>query len=202
VLGDVSRERREEGEVTRLLRRAREGEPEALELVFPLVLEELRAVAAGRLRGEAAGHTLQPTALVNEAYLKLVASPEVDWRDRAHFLAVAARAMRQVLVDRARRRNADKRGAGARPTTLSGKGLLEAGGGPSPEETLALDAALEKLDRVDSRLRDVVELRFFAGLTDTEIAEALGVTRRTVQRDWTKARAWLYAELDRGGGDA
>jgi RNA polymerase sigma-70 factor, ECF subfamily len=202
VLGDVSRERREEGEVTRLLRRAREGEPEALELVFPLVLEELRAVAAGRLRGEAAGHTLQPTALVNEAYLKLVASPEVDWRDRAHFLAVAARAMRQVLVDRARRRNADKRGAGARPTTLSGKGLLEAGDGPSPEETLALDAALEKLDRVDSRLREVVELRFFAGLTDTEIAEALGVTRRTVQRDWTKARAWLYAELDRGGGAA
>ncbi|MFO7587698.1 MAG: sigma-70 family RNA polymerase sigma factor [Gemmatimonadota bacterium] len=198
----MSRERREEGEVTRLLRRAREGEPEALELVFPLVLEELRAVAAGRLRGEAVGHTLQPTALVNEAYLKLVASPEVDWRDRAHFLAVAARAMRQVLVDRARRRNADKRGAGARPTTLSGKGLLEAGGGPSPEETLALDAALEKLDRVDSRLREVVELRFFAGLTDTEIAEALGVTRRTIQRDWTKARAWLYAELDRGGGDA
>lgn len=196
----MSRNREADGEVTRLLRRAREGEAEALERIFPLVLEELRAVAARRLRGEAQGHTLQPTALVNEAYMKLAASPEVDWRDRAHFFAVAARAMRQVLVDRARRRNADKRGAGAHPTTLSGKGLLEGDEGPSPEEMLALDAALEKLDRVDPRLRHVVELRFFAGLTDAEIGEALGVTRRTIQRDWTKARAWLYAELDRGGG--
>lgn len=189
-----------DGEVTRLLRRAREGEPGALEEVFPLVLEELRAVAAGRLRGEPEGHTLQPTALVNEAYVKLVASPDVDWRDRAHFFAVAARAMRQVLVDRARRRNADKRGAGARPTTLSGEELLEAADGPSPEDLLALDEALDELDRLDPRLRQVVELRFFAGLTDGEIGQALGVTRRTVQRDWTKARAWLYAELDRGGG--
>lgn len=186
-------------EVTELLRRARDGDAAALDRVFPLVLEELRAVAAARLRGEAAGHTLQPTALVNEAYLKLAASPGVDWRDRVHFLAVAARAMRQVLVDRARRRNADKRGGGARPTTLSGRFLAGAGEGPSAEEILALDRALDELGRIQPRLRQVVELRYFGGLTDAEIGEALGVTRRTVQRDWTRARAWLHAALEGRG---
>jgi RNA polymerase sigma factor (TIGR02999 family) len=192
---------RESGpEVTELLRRAREGDAGALDRVFPLVLEELRAVAGARLRGEAPGHTLQPTALVNEAYLKLAASPEVDWRDRAHFLAVAARAMRQVLVDRARRRNADKRGGGVRPARLTDGSLLASGQGPTAEELVALDAALDALGRIQARLRQVVELRYFGGLTDAEIGEVLGVTRRTVQRDWTKARAWLHAEL-RGSGE-
>lgn len=191
---------RESGpEVTELLRRAREGDAGALDRVFPLVLEELRAVAGARLRGEAPGHTLQPTALVNEAYLKLAASPEVDWRDRAHFLAVAARAMRQVLVDRARRRNADKRGGGVRPATLTDGSLLASGQGPTAEELLALDAALDALGRIQPRLRQVVELRYFGGLADAEIGEVLGVTRRTVQRDWTKARAWLHAELGGSG---
>ena len=191
---------RESGpEVTELLRRAREGDAGALDRVFPLVLEELRAVAGARLRGEAPGHTLQPTALVNEAYLKLAASPEVDWRDRAHFLAVAARAMRQVLVDRARRRKADKRGGGVRPATLTDGSLLASGQGPTAEELLALDAALDALGRIQPRLRQVVELRYFGGLADAEIGEVLGVTRRTVQRDWTKARAWLHAELGGSG---
>lgn len=191
---------RESGpEVTELLRRAREGDAGALDRVFPLVLEELRAVAGARLRVEAPGHTLQPTALVNEAYLKLAASPEVDWRDRAHFLAVAARAMRQVLVDRARRRKADKRGGGVRPATLTDGSLLASGQGPTAEELLALDAALDALGRIQPRLRQVVELRYFGGLADAEIGEVLGVTRRTVQRDWTKARAWLHAELGGSG---
>ena len=191
---------RESGpEVTELLRRAREGDAGALDRVFPLVLEELRAVAGARLRGEAPGHTLQPTALVNEAYLKLAASPEVDWRDRAHFLAVAARAMRQVLVDRARRRKADKRGGGVRPATLTDGSLLASGQGPTAEELLALDAALDALGRIQPRLRQVIELRYFGGLADAEIGEVLGVTRRTVQRDWTKARAWLHAELGGSG---
>jgi len=195
----VTRGRESGPEVTELLRRAREGDAGALDRVFPLVLEELRAVAGARLRGEAPGHTLQPTALVNEAYLKLAASPEVDWRDRAHFLAVAARAMRQVLVDRARRRNADKRGGGVRPATLTDGSLLASGQGPTAEELLALDAALDALGRIQPRLRQVVELRYFGGLADAEIGEVLGVTRRTVQRDWTKARAWLHAELGGSG---
>jgi RNA polymerase sigma factor (TIGR02999 family) len=195
----VTRGRESGPEVTELLRRAREGDAGALDRVFPLVLEELRAVAGARLRGEAPGHTLQPTALVNEAYLKLAASPEVDWRDRAHFLAVAARAMRQVLVDRARRRKADKRGGGVRPATLTDGSLLASGQGPTAEELLALDAALDALGRIQPRLRQVVELRYFGGLADAEIGEVLGVTRRTVQRDWTKARAWLHAELGGSG---
>jgi len=184
------------GEVTRLLRVARDGNPEALDRIFDLVYEELRRIAAARLRAEREGHTLQPTALVNEAYMKLVASPGAGLQDRSHFLSVAARAMRQVLVDHARRRDAAKRGAGVEPATLTGRGLASPdASGLDSDELLALDDALDRLDALDSRLRQVVELRFFGGLTDTEVGEVLGVTRRTVQRDWTRARAWLYGEL-------
>ena len=179
-------------DVTELLALAREGDSEALERVFPLVYEELRRVAGYQLRGERAGHTLQPTALVNEAYMKLVRSPGVDWRDRAHFVAIAARAMRQVLVDHARRRDAAKRGGDMQQTTLSGVPL---GVVMNSEELLALDEALERLDALEPRLRQVVEYKFFGGLTDKETAELLGVTPRTAQRDWVKARAWLYREL-------
>lgn len=180
------------GEVTELLVRAREGDQEALERVFPIVYDELRRVAGYQLHGERAGHTLQPTALVNEAYLKLVRSPGADWRDRAHFVAIAARAMRQVLVDHARRRDAFKRGGDRQQTTLSGVPL---GVDLNSDELLALDEALDRLDALDSRLRHVVEYKFFGGLTDKETAELLGVTPRTAQRDWVKARAWLYREL-------
>jgi len=184
------------GDVTRLLRVARDGDPAALDRVYELVYVELRRIAAARLRSERDGHTLQPTALVNEAYMKLAASPGAGVQDRSHFLSVAARAMRQVLVDHARRRDAAKRGAGVMPATLTGQGLSS----PEPvgldsDELLALDGALDRLDAIDSRLRQVVELRFFGGLTDTEVGDVLGVTRRTVQRDWTRARAWLYGEL-------
>jgi RNA polymerase sigma factor (TIGR02999 family) len=184
------------GEVTRLLRIARDGDANALKQIYELVYVELRRIAAARLRAERDGHTLQPTALVNEAYLKLAASPGAGIQDRSHFLSIAARAMRQVLVDHARRRDAAKRGAGAEPATLTGRQLASPdSSGLDSDELLALDAALDRLDAMDSRLRQVVELRFFGGLTDTEVGEVLGVTRRTVQRDWTRARAWLYGEL-------
>ncbi|MEJ2547014.1 MAG: ECF-type sigma factor [Gemmatimonadota bacterium] len=187
---------RSAGELTQLLRIAHEGDSEALSRAYELVYEELRRIAEIRLRNERAGHTLQPTALVNEAYMKLAGLPAGNLEDRKHFIGIAARAMRQVLVDHARRRDAAKRGAGISPTTLSGQNL-QAGDscGPEPVELLALDAALDRLDEQEPRLRRVVELRYFGGLNDTEIGEMLGVTRRTVQRDWTRARAWLHAEL-------
>lgn len=191
-MSDESAHERDPGEVTELLVRIREGDQAAFDHVFPLVYDELRRVAGYQLRGERAGHTLQPTALVNEAYMKLVGSPGADWRDRAHFVAIAARAMRQVLVDHARRRDAAKRGGDRQQTTLSGVPL---GADLRPDEILALDEALDRLDTLDSRLRQVVEFKFFGGLTDRETAELLGVTPRTAQRDWVKARAWLYREL-------
>ena len=173
------------GEVTRLLRVARDGDAQALEQIYVLVYEELRRIAAARLRTERDGHTLQPTALVNEAYMKLAASPGAGIQDRSHFLSIAARAMRQVLVDHARRRDAVKRGAGVEPATLTGRRLASPGDESEldSDELLALDAALDRLDEFDPRLRQVVELRYFGGLTDTEVGEVLGVTRRTVQRD-------------------
>ena len=186
------------GDVTRLLQRAQEGHSDALAGVYALVDEELRRIAAARLRAERPGHTLQPTALVNEAWMKLAGSPGASIQDRAHFLAVAARAMRQVLVDHARRRAAAKRGSRADATSWSGQGIAAHDpSGLDPEELIALDDALDRLDALDPRLRQVVELRFFVGLNDTETGDVLGVTRRTVQRDWTRARAWLYSELYR-----
>jgi len=186
------------GDVTVLLDRARGGEDEALERAFALVYDELRRIAGAQLGREKAGHTLQPTALVNEAYLKLVQSPPGGASDRAHFVALASRAMRQVLVDHARARTAQKRGGGVVPVTLDREMPGETA---DPTEILALDAALDRLDEVDSRLRQVVEMRYFGGMTEEEIAEVLDVARRTVSRDWAKARAWLHRELT-GGGEA
>ena len=175
-------------DITRILREARGEGRDAIDRLLPLVYEPLRRVAFRQLRREREGHTLDPTALVHEAYLKLLPAG-VEWRDRAHFFAVAARAMRQVLVDHARVRAAEKRGGNAVPTTLSGKDFPV---GLDFEELLALDDAL---GRLDERQRRVVEMRFFAGMTEEEIAEVLGLSVRTVQREWVKARAWLYAEL-------
>lgn len=184
-------------DVTMLLQRARDGDARALEDVFPLVYHQLQDLAGRQLRRERPGHTLQATDLVHEAYMKLVGGAGVDWRDRAHFLGIAARAMRQVLVDHARRRQAVKRGGGAVPTTLTGKGL---GASMELDELLDLDRALDRLEALDPRLRQVVEYRYFGGLKDAEIGELLGVTRRTVQRDWSRARAWLYRELYEADG--
>lgn len=180
------------GEVTRLLGRLRDGDPEALDRLFPLVYAELRRAADGLLLREGAGHTLQPTALVHEVYLKLAAGAPPDASSRHHFIGLAARAMRQILVDQARRRKAAKRGDGQVPVRITN---AQAGIEVQLDEFLALDDALTRLAQVNQRLRQVVELRFFGGLTEDEVAATLGVTTRTAQRDWAKARAWLYKEL-------
>ncbi len=189
---------RDPGLVTRLLREASPGSPDALARVIPLVHAELRATAARLLRREASGHTLQPTELVHEAWLRLAGNTPEDVASRQHFLAIAARLMRQILVDHARRRLAVKRGGGVVSVTLSDAGGIQA---LPPEEVLALDEALAQLGEQSPRLREVVEYRFFAGLEETEIAALLGVTTRTVQRDWARARAWLHQALEpnRGG---
>jgi RNA polymerase sigma factor (TIGR02999 family) len=184
------------GEVTRLLEQLRGGDRGALDRLFPLVYRELRQAADRVLRREIQGHTLQPTALVHEAYLKLAGSP-IGSENRAHFLGIAARAMRQVLVDHARRRRATKRGGGEAAVSLSdADGAIDV----QSDEMLALDEALNRLAKESDRLRQVVELRFFGGLTEEEIATTMGVTTRTIQRDWVKARAWLHKELAAGHG--
>lgn len=177
-----------QGDVTRLIAAVRRGDPEAIDRLYPVVYDELREVAQRQLRRERPGHTLHPTALVHEAYMKMAGGP-ADASDRAHFLALAARAMRQILVDHARRRGARKRGGDWHATTLTdGSASIEL----DPTELIALDRAMEALDE---RQRQVVECRFFGGMEESEIASALNVSERTVRRDWVKARAWLYREL-------
>jgi RNA polymerase sigma factor (TIGR02999 family) len=180
------------GEVTQLLEALREGDESARERLFPVVYEELRRAARLQLARETPGHTLQPTALVHEAFLKLAGPAAGAARDRGHFIALAARAMRQILVDHARRRRAAKRGAGEEPVRITNEAV---GVGMPIDELITLDDALERLDALDPRLRQVVELRFFGGLSEDEVARHLNVTPRTVQRDWVKARAFLYREL-------
>ena len=187
-----SRSPRASTDVVALLGRAAAGDRGALEGLLPLLYDELRATARRTLAREREGHTLQATDLVHEAWFKLAGAAPVQWQDKAHFLAVAARAMRQVLVDHARRRRAGKRGGDALHVTLGNAGAEES---LPPEELLALDDALNRLDAMEPRLRAVVEYRFFGGLSEREIAEVLGVTERTVQRDWAKARAWLHKEI-------
>jgi RNA polymerase sigma-70 factor (ECF subfamily) len=170
----------------------RQGEPGALDRLLPLVYSELRQLAHARLRGESPGRTLQTTALVHEAYVRLVDGAQVAWESRSHFYAVCARLMRRILVDRARARGSLKRG-GNMPQVVLGDWL---GGVPArDEELLALDRALERLAGSDPRKGAVVELRYFGGLTFEETAEALGVSRDTVMRDWQMARVWLRREL-------
>jgi RNA polymerase sigma factor (TIGR02999 family) len=170
------------------------GEPDVLDQLFPLVYAELRRAADMLLNREFEAHTLQPTALVHEAYLKLVRGGAPDATSKAHFLGIAARAMRQILVDHARRRKAAKRGKGEAFVTL-GDHADEAVAAPDADTMIALDEALADLSKMDLRLARVVELRFFGGLTEEQIAATLGVTSRTVQRDWAKARAWLHARI-------
>lgn len=186
---------RGERDVTTLLQAHAAGEADALAELLPRVYEELRRIAAGRLRHERPGHTLSPTDLVHEAFLKLVPLRGLEMRERAHFHAVAARAMRQVLIDHAERRNALKRGGGLAPVTL-----LEdvAARDQSLDDLIALGRALESLERLDERQARVVECRFFGGLSLEETAAALGISHATVSRDWTFARAWLQRELAAG----
>ena len=181
------------GVVTALLERARSGDASAEAELLPIVYADLRRAAERLMRGERDAHTFQPTDLVHEGYLKLVGSHLSDARSRQHFVAIAARAMRQVLVDHARRRNAAKRGAGYVEVRVTN---ADAGIDFDIAEMVALDDALERLGKRNPRLPRVIELRFFAGLNEDETAEVLGVTSRTVQRDWATARAWLYKELE------
>lgn len=181
--------------VTELLVSWSHGKDEALDELVPLVHSELKRIARNLFRRERLDHTLQPTALVNEAYLRLVDQSEVKWKDRAHFFAVSANLMRRILVDHARRRGSAKRGSGSRPLTLSEASKLQ---WATPPDLLALDDALQELQSVDSEQGRIVELRFFGGLTNEEIAETLGVSVSTVQRQFRLAKAWLYLRLSPG----
>jgi RNA polymerase sigma-70 factor, ECF subfamily len=180
--------------VTRMLQDWSAGDPSAADRLLPVVYGELRRLAAGCLRRERTGHTLQPTALVNEAWMKL-AGQDAPWQNRAHFLGVAAGAMRRILVDHARRRHAQKRGGGDLRVTLTDGVAASASGGDV--DLVLLDGALERLAALDARQARMVTMRFFAGLTVEETAEALGVSEKTVKRDWAAAKAWLRRELAR-----
>jgi RNA polymerase sigma factor (TIGR02999 family) len=169
-----------------------QGDAAAFEQLVPVVHAELRRIARRQMGHERAGHTLQPTALVNEAYLKLVDIRRIQWQDRAHFFAMSSRLMRRVLVDAARARGYQKRGAGAQQVSLHEEMARTEEQGA---DVLALDAALEKLTVLDPRKSQVVEMRFFGGLSIEEAAEALDVSVRTVKRDWTMAKLWLLREL-------
>jgi RNA polymerase sigma factor (TIGR02999 family) len=179
-------------EVTRLLADLEAGQPGAETELLPLVYAELRRVAAGYMRRERPGHTLQATALVHEAYIQLVDQTRVTWRNRAHFFAVAAQIMRRILVDHARAHRAQKRGGDARKLTLE-EAIGVFGGRDVALE--ALDDALSTLCQLDPRQGRIVELRFFGGLTIDETAEVLGVSAPTVEREWRMARAWLHSQL-------
>jgi RNA polymerase sigma factor (TIGR02999 family) len=183
-------------EVTAALRAWRAGDALAGERLVEVLYRELRAMAHGRLAHERKGATLQTTALVHEAYLRLVDQRAVEWRDRGHFLALAATMMRRVLVDRARARRASKRGSGEAAITLTD---AAAAGLDAAVEVLDVDRALDRLGGSYPRAARVVELRFFGGLEVEEIGEVVGVTARTVKRDWAFARAWLARELGGGG---
>lgn len=178
--------------VTELLLDVGNGRRDALDRLFPIVYEELRRVAHARLKREPEGHTLNTTALVHEAYMKLVDVTRVEWRDRVHFLSMAARAMRRILIDYARQHRAARRGGGVVPLDLND--VLVAA--DQQAETLSvLDDALEQLGTLNPRLVRVVECRYFAGMTEAETAQALDVNERTVRRDWIKARGWLQKAL-------
>ncbi len=182
-------------DVTALLHSLKEGDRQALDRLLPLVYQEMRALAAHHMKQERADHTLQPTALVHEAYLRLVKRDSPDWENRAHFMGVASQVIRRTLVEHARARKRDKRGGGAVKVTLTEQALS----GPAMDmDVLALDEALTRLGEEDDSAQQVVELRFFGGMTTKETAEALGMAERTVHRRWAYAKAWLFQELRAG----
>jgi RNA polymerase sigma factor (TIGR02999 family) len=179
--------------VTQLLVEWQQGDAKAIDRLMPLVYAELRAIAARYLGHESPGHTLQSTALVHEAYLRLIDQRRVQWQNRAHFFGIAAQMMRRILVDHARREHRDKRGGDAPRLSLD---AAMAAAAPTPDvDVIALDTALTALAEIDTRAAQIVELRFFSGLTIEETAEVLAVSPGTIKRDWTSARAWLYREL-------
>ena len=179
-------------DVTRILDAVQEGDPKAAEELLPLVYEELRRLAAQKMANEAAGHTLQPTALVHEAWLRLVGDQSHEWGGRGHFFAAAAEAMRRILIENARRKKTLKRGVDFERVNFES---VEVAILADPEALLLIDEALEKLEQEDREAAQLVKLRFFAGMTNEEAGQALGVSARTAKRYWTFARAWLFREL-------
>ena len=178
--------------VSRILRAAGEGEPVDMSALLPLVYDKLRAIAARRMEAESAGHTLQATALVNEAYLRLVGKERLAWSSKAHFYAAAAEAMRRILIDHARRKGRAKRGDRRRGLPFD---VVDLAIRDNVEEILSVDEAVCRLEETDRRMGAIVKLRFYAGLSERETAQALGISDRTVQREWVLARAWLKRRL-------
>jgi RNA polymerase sigma factor (TIGR02999 family) len=191
----------ESHEITALLRAASDGRREALDDLLPLVYDQLSGMAHARLRHETPGHTLETAGLVHEAWLRLINQHRAEWQDRRHFFAVASEAMRRVLVDHARKRRSAKRGGPAQHLPID---AVEALGTSTPVDAddllIALDAALTRLAGFNAAGADVVQYRFFAGLTMPEVAEQMGVSERTVRRSWSAARAWLRREVSGAGG--
>lgn len=185
-------EKQQSQDVTEILVAWRNGEPGAFDRLFPLVYDELRRQAGTYLRRERSDHTLQPTALVHEAYLRMAGQSEVAIENRLHFFGISARIMRQILVDHARQRNAEKRGGAAQRLSIENVEIIP---DQSAGDLLQLDEALERLEKSDARKCQVVEMRFFGGLKENEIAEVLGVSEKTVRRDWQFAKLWLLREL-------
>ncbi len=179
-------------DVSRVLAEIAAGDDDATELLMPLVYDQMRQIAQRLLRRESPGHTLQPTALVNEAFLRLAGKNNIDWQGKTHFFAIGATVMRRILVDHARGKKTQKRGGEQCRIPLSDELCVST---RNDEDVLAIEEALEKLEDLDARQAKVVELRFYGGLTVDQVAEALGVSKRTVESDWTMVRAWLRREL-------
>lgn len=188
------------GEVTLLLHQMVEGRTSAAETLMPMIYDELRRIARSCMRRERPDHTLQPTALVHEAFLRLAGQDRTDWQSRGHFYAMAARMMRRILVDSSRSRLRNKRGSGAEHQEYIDGEIAVAGKSMSAVDLLALDEALEHLAEVDGRMVKIVEMRYFAGLGNAEIAEMLGISEPTVKRSWSTARAWLARYLSSSPG--
>ena len=180
-------------ELTQMLIQLSEGKSQVVDDILPLIYDELRGLASNYLRRERSDHTLQPTALVHEAYLKLIDQTQVKWQNRAHFFGVAANIMRRILVDHARKHTADKRGGAVEKLPLEEELLIVSEG--KSAELLALDEALKNLEKIDEQKSKIVELRYFGGLSVEETAEVLGVSEITVKRHWRMAKAWLYGQL-------
>ncbi len=185
-------------DVTVLLAQLTKGNEEAGSKLIPLVYSELRRLAGGYMRRERSDHTLQPTALVHEAYLRLVGQRAVDWQSRSHFFGIAAQVMRRILVDHARGHLRDKRGGGQKPVPIDEAFVFAP---EQAQELVKLDQALERLTQLDPRQGKIVELRFFGGLTVEQTADLLSISPKTVKRDWSVAKAWLHGELKTSHGD-
>jgi RNA polymerase sigma factor (TIGR02999 family) len=186
-------------EITLILNRAGKGDPQAAEQLLPLVYDELRRLASAKMARESDGHTLQATALVHEAWLRLGADQQPEWKNRAHFFAAAAESMRRILIDAARRRRAERHGGGLQRVDVDDSALGIASPGGADDELLAVHEALDRLAAHDARKAELVKLRYFAGLTLDQAAEVLGVAVPTAKRDWAYARAWLFKEIGHRG---